>query len=148
MNLLFLLSSGIAGAQTGKNSQTAAPKKLADMRLLALGRGEGIAVLQSPDKKLITVRVGEKIAGTQATVLEVHPDKLVLQEMLEAVHDQQIIWMFKSGAGGVGRIERYSSAAPAPASVTAQSITTLIARPNPKGEANSSSLQKPSTRVQ
>lgn len=53
---------------------------LAGLTVLALAPGEGHAVVQGSDGTLYLVRLGDQLQGTSATLVQVLPDKLVLEE--------------------------------------------------------------------
>lgn len=46
---------------------------------MAISQGEGIAVLRSPDQKLITVRKGSSVPGAAAKLIDVLSDRLVFE---------------------------------------------------------------------
>ncbi len=84
--------------------------KLESVRLLALGVQDSVAVLLLPNQRMRMLKVGELVPGTQATLKEVLPTKLVLEEILP--QGREIVWIYKQQGSVPNRIERFSTTGP------------------------------------
>src|SRR5437773_8664148 len=76
---------------------------LARLTVLALAPVEGHAVVQGPDGTLHLVRLGDQLQGTSATLVQVLPDKLVLEERsTDAGHGpvKLLVWLYKAMPDG------------------------------------------------
>ena len=96
-------------------SQSETP--LEQLRVLALAPAAGEAVLRWPDGRLRVVRGGEALDGTDIRVLQVLPDRLVLEEVLTSASQsarRQLVWLYKAPqAGGASRLIRLHREPPA-----------------------------------
>lgn len=93
---------------------------LEQLRVVALAPLEARAVVQSPDGALHVIGRGDALPGTSATVLQVLPDKLVVEEQTGGIPERgkQLAWLHKrpqaGGSSWVQRLQRQSPAAALP----------------------------------
>ena len=57
---------------------------LDDLTVMALGALDGRAVVKTADGKMHVLKVGDAIPGTNATITQMHIDKLVAEEKVTA----------------------------------------------------------------
>ena len=109
MLLAAVLSSGVGLA--------AESSMLDDVTVMALGALEGRAVVKTADGKMQVLRLGDKIAGTNAIVSQILTDKLVVEETLLREGEEpkrQTVWISKPAKPGEkSTIQRMSADAPA-----------------------------------
>ncbi|MGE3540695.1 MAG: hypothetical protein AB7N91_25055 [Candidatus Tectimicrobiota bacterium] len=90
---------------------------LAGLRVLALAPAAGQAVVRWPDGRLLLVRVGDVMGASGARLLQVLPDRLVLDEVHSegaALPTPQQVWLYKApGDGGESRLVRLYRTLPA-----------------------------------
>jgi hypothetical protein len=90
---------------------------LARLTVLALAPMAGQAVVQGPDGSLHLVRLDDQIQGTNATLVQVLPDKLVLEERSPGTGQgpvQRLVWLYKAAQdGGPSRLVRLQREVPA-----------------------------------
>lgn len=90
---------------------------LARLTVLALAPAAGQAVVQGPDGSLHLVRLEDQLQGTNATLVQVLPDKLVLEERSPGTGQgpvQRLVWLYKAAQdGGPSRLVRFQGAVPA-----------------------------------
>lgn len=95
-----------------------ADAKLEDFSVMALGALDGRAVVKSADGKMHVLTVGDALPGTQATVLQVLADKLVVEESVGKEGQpkvKQTAWMLKAAKPGqAGAVQRFDTQGPAP----------------------------------
>jgi len=95
-----------------------ADAKLEDFSVMALGSLDGRAVVKSADGKMHVLTVGDALPGTQATVLQVLADKLVVEESVGKEGQpkvKQTAWMLKAAKPGqAGAVQRFDTQGPAP----------------------------------
>jgi hypothetical protein len=88
----------------------AGTNKLDSIIVTELGPAEGTAVVRLPDGKAQLVKLGDRIPGTDATVVQVSDDKIVVEDMNGTTRDRfvkQIVWIYKSPASdGKSKIQR------------------------------------------
>lgn len=103
------MASGIVSAQE--------PPMLDGVTVMALGALDGRAVVKTADGKMQVLKLGDKIAGTNAIVSQILADKLVVEETLLRTGEEpkrQTVWITKPAkAGDKSTIQRLSSDAPA-----------------------------------
>lgn len=108
--VLVLVMLGSAG------SVMAESENLESITVMALGPSDGRAVIALPDGKMQVLKVGERVPGTKAIVVQVLSDKLVVEESIEkstGVPVRQMVWIYKSAkAGAKSRIQRIDPMAP------------------------------------
>lgn len=76
---------------------------LARLTVLALAPVAGQAVVQGPDGSLHLVRLDDQLQGTNATLVQVLPDKLVLEERSPGTGQgpvQHLVWLYKAAPDG------------------------------------------------
>jgi hypothetical protein len=78
--------------------------------ILALGALEGRGVIRTPDDKMHVVKLGSVIPSTQATVIQILSDKLVVEDLEGGT--PQTVWISKSGADGSVAVQRLQKVAP------------------------------------
>src|SRR5262245_58099174 len=90
---------------------------LARLTVLALAPVAGQAVIQGPDGSLRLACLDHQLQGSNATVVQVLPDKLVLEERSPGTGQgpvQHLVWLYKAAqAGGPSRLVRLQRAVPA-----------------------------------
>ncbi|MDD2893355.1 MAG: hypothetical protein PHF20_05440 [Halothiobacillaceae bacterium] len=111
--------------------------------IMALGALDGRAVVKSVDGKMHVLKVGDTLPGTQATVLQVLADKLVVEESVGKEGQpkvKQTAWIFKSDKpGGVSAVQRFDTQGPAP---VRREVTVMEMKPSGK----KSSAEKPAAK--
>jgi hypothetical protein len=94
----------------------AEPTKLESITVMAVGPSDGRAVVTLPDGKMQVLKVGDTVPGTQAIVIQVLPDKLVVEETIEKAGSapvKQMVWIYKPGKPGEkSRIQRLDRVGP------------------------------------
>jgi hypothetical protein len=90
---------------------------LARLTVLALEPVAGQAVVQGPDGSLHLVRLDDQLQGTNATLVQVLSDKLVLEERSPGTGQgpvQRLVWLYKAAQdGGPSRLVRLQRQVPA-----------------------------------
>jgi hypothetical protein len=90
---------------------------LARLTVLALVPVAGQAVVQGPDGSLRLVRLDDQLQGTNATLIQVLPDKLVLEERSPGTGQgsvQRLVWLYRAAQdGGPSRLVRLQHQVPA-----------------------------------
>lgn len=81
---------------------------LESVRLLAVDTREQFGVFFVPGQGLISVRSDERIPGTQAELVKVAKDKVVLKELRPDGIEKQLVWLHKTQGKQGGRLERFS----------------------------------------
>lgn len=86
--------------------------------VLALGPMDGRAVVKLPDGKMQVLTLGDTVSGTGAVVMQVLPDKLVVEETIEKAGEppiKQTVWIFKpSKVGEKSQVQRLDRQGPPP----------------------------------
>jgi hypothetical protein len=140
--LSHLFAPGAALAQGA--SPTAAPPAsavaLENITLLALSQYDGRVVLGFPDRKMVVLKVGDKVPRSQATVKQVLSDKIILQEVVSGNEAKQVVWMHKGQGGAPGRVERLLAVV---APVQALQAPKIVVMAMPKAEAGTPGADKP-----
>lgn len=94
----------------------AEPAMLDDVTVMALGALDGRAVVKTADGKMQVLRLGDKIAGTNAIVSQILTDKLVVEETILRTGEEpkrQTVWISKPAKPGEkSTIQRMSADAP------------------------------------
>ena len=137
LGLLYLCMAPLAHADT----------KLEDFALMAMGPLDGRAVVKSADGRMHVLKVGDTLPGTQAKVLQVLADKLVVEDSVgkeDQTKIRQTVWLNKSAHPGVpGPVQRFDTQGPAPAQ---HEVTILKAvgqdKASTKGAQASAKLQE------
>jgi hypothetical protein len=109
--LLFLGCSSLLTAAPGR-----AEPPLEQVRVLALAPAEGRAVVQWPDNTMQVVQIGERFQGTVATLRQVLPDRLVVEESPPHADlgGTAVLWLYQAPqTGGPGRLSRFQPHKPA-----------------------------------
>lgn len=107
LGLVCLLVSSLAHADA----------RLEDFSVMASGPLDGRAVVKSADGKMTVLKVGDKLPGTEATLIQVLADKLVVEEMVGKPGKpkvQQTAWLLKGGKSAPGSVQRFDSQGPVP----------------------------------
>lgn len=95
-----------------------ADAKLEDLSIMATGPLDSRAVVKSGDGKMHVLKVGDTLPGTQATLIQVLADKLVVEESVGKEGQpkvKQTAWLLKAAKAGVpGTVQRFDSEGPAP----------------------------------
>jgi len=95
-----------------------ADSKLEDFSIMAVGPLDGRAVVKSPDGKLQVMKLGDTLPGTQAKLLQVLPDKLVVEDTVGKEGQpavKQTAWIIKSNKPGEKtQVQRFDSQGPPP----------------------------------
>ena len=86
------------------------------MTVMALGPVDGRAVLKLPSGKMKVLKVGDVVPGTNATVQQVLPDRLVVVDRIERAGEptiNQSVWIYKATkAGATSRVQRLDTEGP------------------------------------
>ena len=97
-----------------------ADTRLEDLTVMALGPLDGRAVVKTADGKMQVLKIGDTVPGTQAVVVQVLTDKLVVEESIEkpgAEPVKQTAWILKALKPGeksaVQRLDREGPPRPA-----------------------------------
>lgn len=108
LGLLCLLVSTLAYADA----------KLEDFSVMASGPLDGRAVVKSADGKMHVLNIGDKLPGTQATLIQVLADKLVVEETVGKEGQpkvKQTAWIIKAAKPGAPAVvQRFDTQGPAP----------------------------------
>ena len=108
LGLLCLLVSTLAYADA----------KLEDFSVMASGPLDGRAVVKSADGKMTVLKVGDKLPGTEATLIQVLADKLVVEESVGKTGKpkvKQTAWLLKAAKPGArSTVQRFDSQGPVP----------------------------------
>ncbi len=84
--------------------------RLTHLSVIALAPLDGRAVLRGPDAILQLIQQGDQLPGTQATLLQVLPDKLIVEDQItepKTPLKTQIVWIYRAPTdGGRSRILR------------------------------------------
>ncbi|HEX5057248.1 MAG TPA: hypothetical protein VFX02_12230 [Gammaproteobacteria bacterium] len=100
----FYMLALLLGSQVAIAGET-----LQDITVLALSAPDGRAVVRLPDDKMQVLKPGDAVDGTQAKVLQVLADKLVLEETVadekSGEKRRETVWLYKA-VDGKSRIER------------------------------------------
>lgn len=94
----------------------ASPGNLEAVTVMALGPLDGRAVVKLPDGKMQVLGLGDTVPGTGAIVVQVLPDKLVVEETIQQPGEPpvaQTVWIYKpSTAGEKSRFQRLDRRGP------------------------------------
>lgn len=106
---------------------------LAQVLVLALAPLQGQAVVQGPGGTMSLVRLGEQLQGTGATLVQVLPDKLVLEEHSASAGQapgKRLVWLYKAPqGGGPSRLLRLQHDVPASAHSVMPALQALPGPP-------------------
>jgi len=94
-----------------------ADARLEDFSVMASGPLDGRAVVKSADGKMTVLKVGDKLPGTEATLIQVLADKLVVEESVGKPGKpkvKQTAWLIKGGKSAPGSVQRFDSQGPVP----------------------------------
>lgn len=121
----LIASMMLAAVLSSSGSLAAEPPMLDGVTVMALGALEGRAVVKTPDGKMQVLRLGDKIAGTNAIVSQILTDKLVVEETLLREGEEpkrQTVWISKPAKpGDKSTIQRLSADAP-PQQISVQTV--------------------------
>ena len=110
MSLLYLLLSFLPALSQTEDT-------LGELSVLAIAPLTGQAVVKGSDGRLHRVQRGDKLPGTTATLMQVLPDRLVLEEHVltpNQMKKKQLAWLFKATwESGNSRLVRLQRNAPA-----------------------------------
>lgn len=112
---LLLVQTGHAVAQDGQIGQPqslpapSAPIRLDELRLLATGPADQSAVIKGPGGMGVAYRAGQRIAGTDAVLLEVTPEAVQLHVPSSAGQPTRRIWMHKAKGAQPGHMDQFVS---------------------------------------
>ena len=108
-------SSALDETPKGSSPVLAGTNKI-EVSLMALGPADGRAVVALPDGKMQVLKVGDTVPGSEAIVMQVLHDKLVVEETIEKPGEapvKQMAWLYKSGKAGVkSRVQRLDQIGP------------------------------------
>ena len=109
---------------------------LEQYHLLALSPSEGVAVLRSPDRQLVTLRVGNTLPPARARLVQVLGDRL----RFDTVDDKGArggAWMIRSAdAEQLPQVQRVSNTPPPAPGVAAKGATTVVPLSAPAKSSN------------
>lgn len=107
----------------GSSGTSAAPSRLEDYQLVALSPGEGVAVLRTAQRQLITLRLGGTLPAAKARLVQVLGDR-VRFETADEQGQRQTAWIVRgSGPGQPDEVQRVSAVAPSrPASPASSAL--------------------------
>ena len=112
---LMLVQTGRAVAQGGQTGPLqslpapSAPVRLAELRLLATGPADQSAVIKTPGSAGVAYRAGQRIAGTDALLLEVTADAAQLLLPSSLGKPTRRIWMYKATGAQPGHMDQFVS---------------------------------------
>lgn len=107
-------------------STSASSTRLEEYFLLALSPSEGIAVLRSPDRRLVTLRVGSALTPARARLVQVMGDRLRF-DTADEKGARQTAWMIRSAnPEQPPEVQRVSWTPPPAPSVSARSVPTVL----------------------
>jgi len=89
---------------------------LPPLAVIALGPMDGRAVIKTGDGRMHVLKVGDPVAGTDARLLQVLTDRIVLEDPVRADGGdlvRELVWVFKADARGRSVQQRLSRTAPA-----------------------------------
>lgn len=125
-----VLASAGAWAQTAPQAAPAsqtAPSRLEDYQLMALSVGEGVAILRTPQRQLVTLRIGGTLPAAKARLVQVLGDRIRF-ETADEQGRRQTVWIVRgAGPDQPDQVQRVSSTAPS--RPTTPSTSTLITVP-------------------
>lgn len=84
------------------------PIALRQAAVVALEPAAGQAVVRLPDGRLHLLSIGDVIPGTRATLQEVLPDRVVVEEVTEVEGEPPVrrqAWWFEATSDGASRLE-------------------------------------------
>jgi hypothetical protein len=109
---------------------------LEQYHLLALSPSEGVAVLRTPDRQLVTLRVGNTLPPARARLVQVLGDRL----RFDTVDDKGTrggAWMIRSAdAEQLPQVQRVSLTPPPAPGVAAKGETTVVPLSAPAKSSN------------
>jgi len=107
------LAAGTPAAAAPAASAPGAPSRLEDYYLLALSVSEGVAVLRTPDRQLITLRTGSTLPAAKARLVQVLGDRLRF-DTADEQGQRQTAWMIRAASPDQPpQVQRVSSIGPA-----------------------------------
>jgi len=126
-----------APATTAATAAAAARQiPLEQYHLLALSPSEGVAVLRSPDRQLVTLRVGNTLPPARARLVQVLGDRL----RFDTVDDKGArggAWMIRStDPDQLPQVQRVSNTPPPAPGVAAKGATTVVPLSAPAKSSN------------
>lgn len=83
--------------------------ELDSVTVLELRAVDGYAVVQSTDGKRVKIKKGDAIPGTNAGVVEILPDKMVIEDVIEkedAIVKQSVLIYLPDIPGGKSKVQR------------------------------------------
>jgi hypothetical protein len=120
-----------------------ADARLEDFSVMATGALDGRAVVKSADGKMHVLTVGDTLPGTQATVLQILADKLVVEESVGKEGQpkvKQTAWMLRAAKPGeASSVQRFDTQGPAP---VRREITVMKPLPGVKDKAAAKAASK------
>ena len=84
---------------------------LDQVSVMALGPLDGRAVIRGADGKLTVLKLGDIISGTNARVIQVLPDRLVLEDRIAKADSEPVletVWLYKADTSGRSEEKRFS----------------------------------------
>lgn len=139
--LLVLGEAAIAPATAAEDPRT----KLAGARLLSLSPVDGKAVLQRRSGELDLLAVGQRLSGTEIEVVQVLPDRLVLEQWVAGDGEDEPdrrrrIWLFRTTSPGkASRIQVLDPRAPPEPAVRSPGPGGESPAAHPPGDSRDSS---------
>jgi len=139
MKVFHLVAAIALALCTAREAVPADVALVDDLTVMALGALDGRAVVKTADSKMHVLKVGDATPGTNATITQVHTDKLVVEEKVSGEGAQpatQTVWIHKPARPGEkSTVQRMSSQAPAPRVIEQQTVqivdpTRAGAKPN------------------
>jgi hypothetical protein len=106
-------------------SHCASASDFTNLSVLALGPVDGRAVVRSQSGAMRVLSLGDSIDGTQAKLVQVLVDRLVLEDTIKSKEGDtilEVVWMYKAGTDGRSRVQRLGRIGPAE---TAASVPRL-----------------------
>ena len=125
-----------ASAPAATSAAAARQIPLEQYHLLALSPSEGVAVLRTPDRQLVTLRVGNTLPPARARLVQVLGDRL----RFDTVDDKGArggAWMIRSAdAEQLPQVQRVSMTPPPAPGVAAKGATTVVPLSAPAKSSN------------
>lgn len=126
-----------ASAPTANAARAAARQiPLEQYHLLALSPSEGVAVLRSPDRQLVTLRVGNALPPARARLVQVLGDRL----RFDTVDDKGTrggAWMIRSAdPEALPQVQRVSNTPPPAPGIAGKGAATVVPLSAPAKSSN------------
>lgn len=108
------------------NSTVSGGSDLENVAVLALGPADGRVVVSQEEGGMEVLKVGDTLPGTNAVIVQVLHDKLVVEDTLEKEGEppvKQIVWIFNAKKNEENmRIQRFNKVEPEKAQLQAPNV--------------------------